>query len=134
MKKNNRRKWYAAATAAAMCISMTCTQLPFSIAEETTVSAASISDMPEEYQYAADWIWENRIVRENSLGSSGARWNSMFDQIVDGKGTLNYVVRWHSTRTITLEQRQKLEIALDESLNAWTDWLTGYENWPYEDV
>ena len=134
MKKNNRRKWYAAAAAAAMCISMTCTQLPFSIAEETTVSAASISDMPEEYQYAADWIWENRIVRENSLGSSGARWNSMFDQIVDGKGTLNYVVRWHSTRTITLEQRQKLEIALDESLNAWTDWLTGYENWPYEDV
>ncbi len=134
MQKITRKRLCAAVTAAAMCVSMASAQLPFRIARETTVHAASISDMPEDYQYAADWIWNNRIVTENSLGSSNARWNSMFDQIVDGKGTLNYVVRWHSTKTITLEQRQKLEIALDESINAWTDWLVDYENWPYDHV
>lgn len=125
----------AAFASAAVCVSMTCAQFPLHMAENSIVHAAtSINDMPGEYQYAADWIWENRIVRENSLGSSGKRWNSMFDQLVDGKGTLNYVVRWHSTKTITLEQRRKLEDALDECLNAWTDWLVGYENWPYDHI
>ncbi len=134
MQKITRKRLCAAVTAAAMCVSMASAQLPFGIARETTVHAAAISDMPEDYQYAADWIWNNRIVTENSLGSSNARWNSMFDQIVDSKGTLNYVVRWHSTKTITLEQRQKLEVALDDCVNAWTDWLVDYENWPYDHV
>ena len=82
-------------------------QYRFIMKEDTTAYAATISDMKSEYQYTADWIWNNRILPENSTGSRTARWNSLFDQIVDGKVTLNYVVRWHSTKTITLEQQQK---------------------------
>lgn len=135
MKKNSRRRLTAALTAAAMCVSMSCAQFPVRLAENTVAHAASsISEMPSEYQYAADWIWENRVLREDSMGINSKRWNSFFDQIIDGKGSINYVVRWHSTRTITYDQRQKLEVALGECINAWTDWLVGYENWPYDHV
>lgn len=126
-------KKIAALTAAAvMCMSTMAAQAaPFTA---VTVSAETIADMPSKYQSAADWIWQNRVVRENSTGSQTRRWNSLFDQIIDGKGTLNYVVRWHSTKTITYEQRRKLETALDDCVNAWTDWLVGYEEWPYQHV
>ena len=100
----------------------------------TTALQMTLDDMPAEYQSAADWIWQNRVSAENSMGSSSYRWNNIFDQIIDGKGTLNYVVRWHSTKTITLQQRQKLEAALDDCINQWTDWLVGYEDWPYQHV
>lgn len=103
-----------------------------------TASALSLSDMPDAYQYAADWIWENRICAENSTGSGynnqSKRYNGMFDQIIDGQGTLNYIVRWHSTKTITLQQRQKLEVALEECVNAWTDYLVDYDSWPYQHI
>ncbi len=136
MEKRKLRGLTASVTASAMLFSMMCVSggLMFDSTGDNVVYAETISDMPSEYQSAADWIWTNRIVAENSLGSSNSRWNSMFDQIIDGKGTINYVVRWHSTKTITLEQRQKLEDALDNCINEWTDWLVGYENWPYEHV
>ena len=93
-------------------------------------SAVSISDLPSEYQYAADWIWQNRVEKEQST----ARWNTIFDQIIAGKGTVNYVVRWQSYKTITLEQRKKLETMLEKCYNDWNKWLAGYENWPYEHI
>ncbi|MBQ8297249.1 MAG: hypothetical protein IJX77_08220 [Ruminococcus sp.] len=98
----------------------------------------TIDDLPEEYQYAADWIWNNRIAIENSTGSANAsssgRWNTIFDQIIDGKGTINYVVRWQSYESITPEQRQQFEQLCSDSINAWNSWLAGYENWPYSYV
>lgn len=95
-----------------------------------TASASSISDLPADYQYAADWIWTNRIERERSI----VRRNTVFDQIVAGKGTINYVVKWQSYRTVTYEQRKQFETMLSNSINAWTDWLKGYENWPYDHI
>lgn len=99
-----------------------------------TASAATLSDMPSDYQYAADWIWNNRIMNEDSLGVKSKRWNSIFDQIVAGKGTINYVVKWQSYNTVTYEQRQQFEQMLSDCINAWNDWLAGYENWPYEHI
>ncbi len=90
----------------------------------------SYEDIPQEYIEPLDWIWENRIVREQST----VRRNTIFDQIVDGKGTLNYVVRWQSYKTITLEQRQRLETMLESSVNRWTDALVGYDGWEYEHI
>jgi hypothetical protein len=136
MNKKTIRRIASAGMALMMCGAVIGVNgaFPINRSGSLIVSADSINDMPSEYQSAADWIWQNRVVRENSLGSQTRRWNSLFDQIIDGKGTLNYVVRWHSTKTITYEQRQKLETALDECVNAWTDWLVGYENWPYQHV
>ena len=95
-------------------------------AEETI----GFADFPQEYKSAADWIWTNRIEREQST----ARRNTIFDQIIAGKGTINYVVKWQSYRQLTYEQRQKFEKMLSDCINGWNDWLAGYENWPYEHI
>ena len=130
MKRRNRIA--AALLAAAMCITPMAAQggYDFSVPVTITASAESISDMPAEFQYAADWIWTNRIEREQST----ARRNTIFDQIVAGKGTINYVVKWQSYQTVTYEQRQQFEQMLSDCINAWNDWLAGYENWPYEHI
>ncbi len=94
----------------------------------------TLADMPSEYEYAAEWIWTNRITYEDSTGSSSKRYNLIFDQIIAGDGTLNYVVRWQSYKTLTLEQRQQFAELVEESINAWTDWLVDYEDWPYDHV
>lgn len=99
--------------------------------EETTATETiTLEDMPEAYQYAADWIWQNRVLTEQST----ARWNTLFDQIIAGDGELHYVVRWQSYKTVTLEQRQQFETMAEECVNAWTDWLKGYEDWPYDHI
>ncbi len=90
----------------------------------------TLDDLPEEYVYAADWIWENRIESEGST----TRWNLIYDQIIAGDGTLNFVVRWQSMNTITLEQRQKFAEIAEQSINDWADWLVGYDDWPYDHV
>lgn len=95
-----------------------------------TANAVSISDLPSDYQYACDWIWQNRVEKEHSTEN----WNTIFDQIIAGKGTVNYVVRWQSYKTITLEQRKQLETMLEKCYNDWNKWLAGYENWPYEHI
>ncbi len=90
----------------------------------------TIEDFPQDYKYAADWIWDNRIAKEKST----ERRNTIFDQIVAGKGTLNYVVRWQSYKTVTYEQRKQFEQLVSDSINGWAKWLTGYENWPYDHI
>ena len=93
----------------------------------TTIEQIDLSDMPEEYKYALDWVWENRITAEKST----ERWNTIFDQIDAGNGTLNYVVRWQSYKTVSLEQRIQLEEMIEKSVNEWTDYLIGYDDWKY---
>ena len=77
----------------------------------------TIADMPASYQSAADWIWTNRVEREQST----VRRNTLFDQIVAGNGELHYVVRWQSYKTVSLEQRKQFEKLVEDSINAWTD-------------
>lgn len=128
MKKRNRIA--AAILAAALCLTPFTTQGISRQTAEITASAVSISDMPADFQYAADWIWTNRIEREQST----VRRNTIFDQIVAGKGTINYVVKWQSYQTVTYEQRQQFEQMLSDCINAWNNWLAGYENWPYDHI
>lgn len=89
-----------------------------------------MADFPSDYTYAADWIWNNRITAEKST----ERRNTIFDQIDAGNGTINYVVRWQSYRTLTLEQRQQFEKLVSDSINGWNDWLKGWDGWKYDHV
>ena len=89
-----------------------------------------MADFPSDYTYAADWIWNNRITAEKST----ERRNTIFDQIDAGNGTINYMVRWQSYRTLTLEQRQQLEKLVSDSINGWNDWLKGWDGWKYDHV
>ena len=89
-----------------------------------------MADFPSDYTYAADWIWNNRITAEKST----ERRNTIFDQIDAGNGTINYMVRWQSYRTLKLEQRQQLEKLVSDSINGWNDWLKGWDGWKYDHV
>lgn len=100
------------------------------ITTEMPQEVLTLADMPESYQYAADWIWQNRVEKEQST----ARRNTIFDQIIAGNGELHYVIRWQSYKPVTLEQRKQFEILVEKSINDWTDWLKDYEDWPYDHV
>ena len=124
------KRLISAALSAAVCLSAFALPQLVTSTEQLSTSAVSISDFPEEYQYAADWIWTNRIEREKST----ERRNTIFDQIDAGKGTINYVVKWQSYRTVTYEQRQQFKKLLSDSINAWNDWLAGYDGWKYDHI
>ncbi|MDE5755270.1 MAG: dockerin type I repeat-containing protein [Oscillospiraceae bacterium] len=137
MRKNLKR--HLAVVSAVLCASMltvntgNCSVLKESENESILASAIdkiTIADMPIEYQAACDWIWENRIQAEQSMTA----WNTIYDQIIAGNGTLNYIVRWQSYQTITLQQRQQLQQVLEKAVNDWNDWLTGFENWNVDHV
>lgn len=98
------------------------------------VTKLTLADMPAEYNYAMDWIWQNRISAEDSTGTRSRRYNIIFDQIIAGNGELNYVIRWQSTKAISYETRQKFEDMIERNINSWTDYLVGYDNWPYQHV
>ena len=64
-------------------ISITGMKGPPSVLSDAVITAnaaenITIDDFPSEYKYAADWIWNNRIVSERSVEA----WNTIFDQIV----------------------------------------------------
>ena len=124
----NVQKIAAALTAATLCLSVLTAQTPK--VEPTVVSAAGISDIPQEYRTACDWIWTNRIEPEGSCKG----WSTIYDQIIAGKGTLQYILLWQSYETLTLEQRQKLPQMLEDAINQWNDCLVGYDDWPVDHV
>ena len=100
--------------------------------EPTTepIQEITLADMPAEYKESAEWIWQNRCVYEGST----TRRNTIFDQIYAGNGTINFVVRWQSYKTITYEQRQQFEKLASDSINAWNDWLKNYDGWKYDHI
>ncbi len=126
------QKILAVGVASLLCFGSVCTELslPSTTATLTASAASALADFPSSYQSAADWIWTNRIEREQST----VRRNTLFDQIIAGNGELHYVVRWQSYKTVTLEQRRQFQQLVEDSVNAWTDWLRGYDDWPYDHV
>lgn len=124
----NIRKIIAVLMSATLCLSAMASQKPMS--EPTVVSAENIYDIPQEYITACDWIWTNRIEPEGSCKG----WSTIYDQIIAGKGTLQYILIWQSYETLTLEQRQKLPQMLENVINKWNDCLVGYDDWPVDHV
>ena len=126
------KKILAVGVASLLCFGSVCTELslPSTTATLTASAASTLADFPSSYQSAADWIWTNRIEREQST----VRRNTLFDQIIAGNGELHYVVRWQSYKTVTLEQRRQFQKLVEDSVNAWTDWLRGYDDWPYDHI
>ncbi|KAK1142751.1 hypothetical protein N8T08_007383 [Aspergillus melleus] len=60
--------------------------------------------------------------------------NYGFDQVIDGKGKINYCVRWDSTKSVTASQREGIEAAVRKGFNKWIDKLAGFDGFPYETV
>lgn len=95
-----------------------------------TSSNLTLADMPASLKDSVEWVWNNRIVKERST----ERKNIIFDQIFAGNGTLNYVVRWQSSKPVTLQQRKDIEIMLSRQINNWTKNLIGYDGWPFKEI
>lgn len=126
----NIRKICAAVIAAVtLCVPFDTQISPVSINMSSSY-AADISSIPADYVNACDWIWSNRIETEKSMEA----WSTIYDQIVAGNGTLQYILIWQSYEKISLEQRRRLPQMLEEAVNMWTDNLVGYDDWPFEHV
>lgn len=95
----------------------------------------SISEMPNDLRESIEWVWNNRIVPKSAQAPIGegstVRQNLIFDQIYDAGGSLQYVVKWQSSKTLSLAQRQGLQTMVQRQINNWTQYLTGFEGWPY---
>lgn len=64
------KKSIAIGLASALCFStMFTTQfdIPVKTTDLTAYAETTLSDLPGDYQYAADWIWDNRILGEKSV-------------------------------------------------------------------
>lgn len=90
----------------------------------------TISSIPANYKSSIEWVWNNRIVKEGST----KRKNLIFDQIYAGNGTLNYVVRWQSNKSVTLQQRKNIAKLISNQINNWNKHLKGYDGWPYDEI
>ncbi|KAM0230036.1 hypothetical protein ACHAPO_009589 [Fusarium lateritium] len=76
-------------------------------------------------------VWDHEVkTYSDALGFKNYGW----DQVIAGKGKLNVCVRWESSASVTTEQRAKVASSLQDSYTSWMKWVSGYDNFPYEDV
>ncbi|MGN0620643.1 MAG: hypothetical protein ACI4I9_02145 [Porcipelethomonas sp.] len=86
--------------------------------------------MPQDCRSACDWVWINRIEKDGSMKV----WSTIYDQIIAGNKTLQYILIRQSYEPITLEQRHKRPQMLENAVNQWNDCLVGYNDWSFEHV
>jgi hypothetical protein len=86
---------------------------------------------PSDFATPLKEVWDHEVkTYSDALGFKNYGW----DQVIAGKGQLNVCVRWESSASVTAEQRTKVASALQDSYSAWMKWVSGYDNFPYEDV
>ncbi len=93
-----RKRFTATLLSAALILTPFTVQNRFNT-QDSTAAAETSSDISQEYQSACDWIWANRIETEGSAKA----WSTVYDQIIAGNGTLQYILIWQSYVPITLE-------------------------------
>ncbi|MCL1904180.1 MAG: InlB B-repeat-containing protein [Oscillospiraceae bacterium] len=116
------------------------------------VTPVSMTNIPAAFKENFDWLRYVRhdvgapgyehggkpapnpeLIYFNTNGTLRHR-NSIFDQIWEGNGTINWAVRWESDRVITLAERRNMAIMLSESINVWTRPLKGMPGWPFGEI
>ncbi|WP_433828243.1 cellulose binding domain-containing protein [Actinoplanes sp. CA-015351] len=60
--------------------------------------------------------------------------NYGWDQLFANNGTINYCVRWDSSKQVSTAQRDAVHAALQKQYQKWMDQLTGWNAWPYQQV
>ncbi|KAH1275039.1 hypothetical protein KXX33_009358 [Aspergillus fumigatus] len=60
--------------------------------------------------------------------------NYGFDQVIAGRGQINYCVRWDSNQKVTAAQREQIAAAVTRSFNKWIAGLAGFDGFPYNTV
>jgi uncharacterized repeat protein (TIGR02543 family) len=98
----------------------------------------NMNNMPRNMRENFDWLKNDRYPREPYMPLAVPGWNSwyntLFDQIWDGNGSINYGVRWESTKSITFEERKQIASMLHEAVNSWMRVIIGMEGWPFQEI
>jgi len=96
-----------------------------------------MSKIPKNMKENFDWLKNDRYPRESYMPLAVPSWgwyNTIFDQIWDGNGSINYGVRWESTKSITLEERKQIASMLHQAINEWMRQIIGMEGWPFQEI
>ncbi|OAL48271.1 hypothetical protein IQ07DRAFT_589091 [Pyrenochaeta sp. DS3sAY3a] len=76
-------------------------------------------------------VWDHEIkTYSNALGFK----NYGYDQVMAGKGKINYCVRWEGSVKVSAAQRTQVETAIRKAFNKWIAILAGFEGFPYKTV
>jgi hypothetical protein len=110
-------------------------RLNLSIPADNVVAPAQIriSEMPNHIAPFINWVWDNRQANGKQDQVENFR-NLIFYPIMANGGYLNYCIRWQSDVSLSPEQRDKIKQMLELQINAWTDHLVNFENWPYKKI
>lgn len=60
--------------------------------------------------------------------------NWTIDQVMRGKGTLNFCVRWDSDQAVSTTLRDQITATLQRGVDAWFSALVGYDCFPYTKI
>lgn len=89
------------------------------------------STRPADLNIPLDEVWDHTVeTRPNDLDFQ----NYGYDQIIAGKGKINYCVRWESSSTVSEASRADITTAIQRSFKKWVDVLAGYDGFPYSTV
>lgn len=100
---------------------------------KSSSSQMTIDAMPSDVAKFVNWVWDNRQASGKQDQIEDFK-NLIFYPIIANKGYLNYCIRWQSATKLTQTYRDKMKAMLARQINAWTDYLKGFENWPYDTV
>ncbi|KAF2846381.1 hypothetical protein T440DRAFT_501779 [Plenodomus tracheiphilus IPT5] len=76
-------------------------------------------------------VWDHQIATySDPLGFK----NYGYDQVIAGKGKINYCVRWEGNKKVTAAQRAQVETAIRKQFAKWIAILRNFEGWSYKTV
>ncbi|KFY74732.1 hypothetical protein V499_05256 [Pseudogymnoascus sp. VKM F-103] len=78
-------------------------------------------------------VWDHESSTYNNGDLLGFK-NYGYDIIKASGGKLNFCVRWDSSATVTEAQRTAIASSLQKNVKKWTDNLTGFMGWPYDNI
>jgi hypothetical protein len=103
--------------------------------------ACQVPMAPSNLQQTIDLTW--REMTGGFQGQTGARptsasilnfRNTIWDQLKDAGGSLNFCVRWDSNATVSPTMRDQIQTALVRGVNEWFSKLIGHNCWPYNQI
>ncbi|RDW82829.1 hypothetical protein BP6252_03941 [Coleophoma cylindrospora] len=78
-------------------------------------------------------VWDHVSTTYNNGDLLGFK-NYGYDILMASNGTLNFCVRWDSDASVTEADRTAIESSLKTNVRKWTDQLTGFMGWPFDQV
>ncbi len=90
---------------------------------------------PAKYVDPLANTWKHQ---EETYGNLYGFKNYLFDQVMAGKGSINYCVRWDSSGSVSASLRDQIHNNLERQFQKWIDKLNengqGWNDWPYQKV